>query len=159
MTARTGFEGIPVALIGGAAIWGASLVPPPPQGETWAGIVPMVMAIALTLCGLWIAAGEIKAYLRNKGQERSRPNATALKVPGLFALSILYQQAMVYFGYLLPTAIIAPTVLYLFGVRSKTGLALSVVLCPLLFHLLFFELLGVFPPFGEMFDPLDLIRG
>jgi len=28
----------------------------------------------------------------------------------------------------------------------------------LVFHLIFFELLGVFPPYGDVFEPLDLIR-
>ncbi len=53
----------------------------------------------------------------------------------------------------------APVVLYIFGVRSRIGLAISVIVCPLIFHIIFFELLGVFPPYGEVFDLLDWFRG
>ena len=49
-------EGLVVALIGAFVIFGASLVPPPPEGEAWAGILPMGAALFLTLSGLWIAA-------------------------------------------------------------------------------------------------------
>ncbi|WP_209000640.1 hypothetical protein, partial [Labrenzia sp. DG1229] len=76
-----------------------------------------------------------------------------------FVIALLYQQSIRWFGYVLPTALAAPVVLFLFGIRSRVGLAVSVILCPLIFHILFFELLGVFPPYGEVFDLLDWIKG
>ena len=74
-------------------------------------------------------------------------------------VAVLYQQSLRCFGYVLPTAIAAPLVLFMFGVRSRIGLSLSVVLCPLVFYLVFFVALGVFPPYGEVFDLMHAIRG
>ncbi|MEP1930093.1 MAG: tripartite tricarboxylate transporter TctB family protein, partial [Roseibium sp.] len=93
-------------------------------------------------------------------QENTSAEASVtLEVLTLFAIALLYQQSMRWFGYVLPTAIAAPVVLYIFGVRNWIGLAISVVVCPLIYHVIFFELLGVFPPFGEVFDLLDTIKG
>ena len=36
---------------------------------------------------------------------------------------------------------------------------LPLALLPLVFHLIFFVLLGVFPPYGEVFDLLSWIQG
>ena len=83
-------------------------------------------------------------------------------VPGIAALlglSIAYVWTMSAFGYLLSTAIAAPLALWVFGVRSWVGLAAAALLCPLAYHLIFFELLGVFPPLGRWFDLLDLLGG
>ena len=93
------------------------------------------------------------------GEATATPSGGALHVVVLFVVALLYQQSLRWFGYILPTAIAAPVVLSMFGVRSPTGLALSVVLCPLAFYLIFFVALGVFPPYGEVFDLMQAIRG
>jgi hypothetical protein len=113
----------------------------------------MVAAVFLSLAGGWMAL----AGFRNGLKPAQTPafDRTAWSVLALFALSIIYQQAIVYFGYELPTAIIGPIALWLFGVHSKLGLALSVVLFPLCFHIIFFRLLGAFPPYGEYFNLTD----
>jgi putative tricarboxylic transport membrane protein len=150
-------EGLVILLIGTLAIWGASLVPPPPEGETWAGVLPMGAAIALAGTGAWLAwAG----YTAKKDNEPAncldRSMFGTLK---LVLLSILYYLAILKFGYELPTAFVGPIALWFFGVRSKIGLILSFILYPFFFHIVFFKLLGVFPPYGEIFDLLDYLRG
>ena len=156
---RTAAAGLVVALVGAAAIWGALLVPPAPEGETWAGIVPMTAAVAVLIAGLWMAVPALRTPAGETVDRLPGSSRGVLGVLGLVLLSLLYQQSVVLFGYLLPTAVAAPIALMAFGVRSPAGLASSVVLCPLTFHVVFFELLGVFPPYGELFDPLDMILG
>ena len=149
-------EGLVMAAISLVALWGAWQVPGATPGDTWAGIVPFSAGLALLLLsGLMI----LGASQQTASGEAKTDHAATFEIIGLFLIALIYQQSFRWFGYLLPTAIVAPIVLYMFGVRSWIGLALSVVICPLVFHVIFFELLGVFPPFGEVFDLLDWIKG
>lgn len=149
-------EGLVMAAISLVALWGAWQVPGATPGDTWAGIVPFSAGLALLLLSGLIILG---ASQQTATGEDKTDHAATFEIIGLFLIALIYQQSFRWFGYLLPTAIIAPIVLYMFGVRSWIGLALSVVICPLVFHVIFFELLGVFPPFGEVFDLLDWIKG
>ncbi len=163
MTTSRFAEAIILLLLGVSAIWGALQVSPAPANETWAGTVPMGAAILLVIIALWMVLSALslpshQPEQRDETQQASDSSAT-LHVIGLFAVALIYQQSLRWFGYVLPTAIVAPVVLSLFGVRNIMGLALSVLLCPLIFHIIFFELLGVFPPYGEVFDLLDFLKG
>ncbi|MEX0349370.1 MAG: tripartite tricarboxylate transporter TctB family protein [Paracoccaceae bacterium] len=150
-------EGFVLAVISIGAIWGAWQVPAASPGDTWAGIVPFSASVALLfLSGLMLVGAARHAA---SGVTQKEDDSATLQIVGLFIIALLYQQSFRWFGYLLPTAIVAPVVLYIFGVRSWIGLGLSVVLCPLIFHLIFFVLLGVFPPYGEVFDLLSWIQG
>lgn len=156
MAIRNICEALVLALLSAVAVWGAMQVPDASPGETWAGIVPFGAAVALGI----IAAISLLDALRNTHTETTgQSNQGARDVIILFIIAVLYQQSFSWFGYLLPTAIVAPLALYLFGVRSPAGLALSVVLCPLAFHIIFFMLLGVYPPYGEVFDLNEFIQG
>ncbi|MCG7519943.1 tripartite tricarboxylate transporter TctB family protein [Ruegeria sp. Ofav3-42] len=150
-------EGLVLALISIIAIWGAWQVPAASPGDTWAGIVPFSASIALLFLSCLLLLGAARQTADGTSQEQD--NGATLQIIGLFIIALIYQQSFRWFGYLLPTAIAAPIVLYFFGVRSWIGLAVSVVLCPLIFHLIFFVLLGVFPPYGEVFDLLNWIQG
>ena len=88
-----------------------------------------------------------------------QPGRISIKVLSLVILAVLYQQAILKFGYELSTAIIGPAVLWMFGVRNKGGIVLSIILFPLGFQFLFFKLLGVFPPIGDILDLMDYLRG
>ena len=150
-------------LLSAAALWGAWQVPSATPGETWAGIVPFGAALGLlAVSGLNLVGAGAGAATRQAAESSApaaEPSSATLQVIALFLLALIYQQSLQWFGYLLPTAFVAPVALYAFGVRNWIGLALAVVLCPLAFHIIFFELLGVFPPFGEVFDLLDAVRG
>ncbi|MBO9452301.1 tripartite tricarboxylate transporter TctB family protein [Tropicibacter sp. R16_0] len=149
-------EGLVLTAISLVALWGAWQVPGATPGDTWAGIVPFSASLALlVLSGLMI----LGASQQTASGKAKTDHAATFEIIGLFLIALIYQQSFRWFGYLLPTAIVAPIVLYMFGVRNWIGLALSVVICPLVFHVIFFELLGVFPPFGEVFDLLDWIKG
>lgn len=98
-----------------------------------------------------------------KGLRESRPvpmpDIDLKAIAGLLALAVAYALAMGAIGFLLSTAIVAPLALMLFGIRDWRGLLAGAVLCPSIYHLIFFEGLGVFPPYGRWFDLLDLIQG
>lgn len=150
-------EGLVLAALSLVAIWGAWQVPAASPGDTWAGIVPFAASVALLglsgvlLVGASRQTGEVATVNADRG--------ATVQIIVLFIIALIYQQSFRWFGYLLPTAIVAPVVLWMFGVRSRTGLAVSVVICPLVFHLIFFVLLGVYPPYGEVFDLLSWIQG
>ncbi len=151
-------EGIVLTVLSLIAIWGAWQVPAAGPGDTWAGIVPFGAAVALLVLSSLVLLGGLQAMLRGEGAIPFG-NTGTLDILILFAIALLYQQSFRWFGYILPTAIVAPVVLYIFGVRNPIGLVLSAVICPLVFHVLFFELLGVFPPYGEVFDLGDWLWG
>lgn len=149
-------EGLFIALVGAGGAWGALSIPAAEPGETWSGVVPMGVSVVLALAGLGIAAGGVRVATAGEAA-LVRPPRAAWEVMGLFVLALAYWQAIPLFGYLLPTAAVAPVALAAFGVRSPIGLLLAAVLCPLVFHLIFFEGLGAFPPRGEVFDLLEAI--
>lgn len=153
-------EGLAITVIGIIAIWGALMVPDAMVGEIWAGTVPMVIACALTGGGVLLLAQNIK-HIIYSGELKLNwmPDTPSLQIMAMVVLAVCYHQGMVYFGYLLPTAIVAPIALWAFGVRHKVGLMIAAILCPAIFYLLFFQLLGVFPPLGEIFDLSDWLRG
>lgn len=142
--------GVALILIGiGAAITalGISL---DQYGRWGARYFPLAGAVALIALG----AAELRAA---SGPQLDRRHWPA--IAGLLGLSVVYVWSISAFGYLLSTAIAAPLALWIFGVRSVMGLTAAAVLCPALYHLVFFEMLGVFPPLGRWFDVLDLMGG
>ena len=157
---KTLIEGSVIIIVGLLAVWGAYQIPPAySESETWAGLVPMFVACSLVLIGVMMTISGLRMTADNSQISKQTLSRTDLDVSLLVVLALIYHQAIVKFGYLIPTAITAPIVLAFFGVRSPAGLIVSAILCPIVFHLIFFKLLGVFPPYGEIFDVLDLIGG
>jgi putative tricarboxylic transport membrane protein len=46
----------------------------------------------------------------------------------------------------------------LFGIRNPLSLLIAAIVCPAVYHAIFFMGLGVYPPYGEWFDLLDLFQ-
>ena len=154
-------EGVFVFLAGAFGVWGAWLVPPPSPGDTWAGVAPMAISCLLLVCGALMIIGG-GGFNRLRLSFLSAFGAPSREVMEVFALALLafaYYAGMVLFGYILPTFVIAPAVLFAFGVRGFGKLAAAAVLCPLLFYLAFFVLLGAYPPRGEWFEITDYLQG
>ena len=158
---RAGGEGAALAAIGLFGAWGAWLVPSAPEGETWAGMLPMLTSMAILAGGItvgvqgWRAAAESQANSDAASEsesdktDESRAAASGLiKVLLLFLLALAYYQAVVWAGYVLPTAVAASCVFAIFGFRKPMPLIAAAVLCPLCFYLLFFVALGAYPPQG-----------
>ena len=105
---------------------------------------------------LLIGTAELRGALRGQVPEGK---SVAQSVWLLLGLALGYVWLIGKIGYLFSTALTAPLALLIFGIRRPAGLLLAAVLCPALYHLIFFELLGVFPPYGEWVDLLDIVQG
>ncbi len=79
------------------------------------------------------------------------------RVAWLLCLAVVYVLAIDRVGYLIATSLATPAAFALFGVRRPPALLAAALLVPLALHLVFFRLLGVFPPLGAWFDPLDYL--
>ncbi len=110
----------------GASAWGPRTVP------MLAGAVMLVTGLAVTL--------ERPTITKPAGEGRE------INAVWLVVLSALYVLIIGWVGYIVATAIAAPAFLWLFGVRSRIRLIAGMVVAPILLHLFFFELLGIFPP-------------
>lgn len=139
--------------LGGLAALSAMAITPDYDGSTTARIFPLMTAGAITVTGALL--------LRAR---RARQAAEALpQVAGgwapwqMLGVTAGYLWLMSKVGYLASTALAAPAALWVFGVRSPAGLLAAALLCPIAYHLVFFELLGTFPPYGAWVDPLLLL--
>ncbi len=142
--------GLALILIGIGATLTSLTISLDQYGRWGARFFPLAGSLAL------VALGMVELR-RAGGPSLDRQHWSA--IAGLLALSLAYVWAISVVGYLIATAIAAPLALWIFGVRSALGLSAAVVLCPGIYHLVFFELLGVFPPLGRWFDLLDIIAG
>ena len=150
---------------GGAALsiggWG--------EGAWGPRTLPLLAALALLLSGAAVAlsppsassalAVERDSVAGTGSAPREVDDAASgeWRVGALLALAALYVLAIDRVGYLAATAFAAPAAFRLFGVRRPLALLLAATLVPLLLHLAFFRVLGVFPPLGRWFDLLDVI--
>lgn len=121
--------------------------------------VPLLAAAALVAAGLADAAsgGRAAPARGDADGERSRtaPDGDPRLAWALLGVAALYALLMARTGYLVSTAAAAPAAFFLFGARRPATLVAAALLCPLALHLVFFELLGAFPPRGAWFDALD----
>lgn len=143
-----------LTVFGVAAVVASFQINPDPDGSAGARIFPLVGSVSILVLGV--------LELTNGLRGRSGPLEMGRKAGPVFALlllSLLYVWLIGRFGYLIATGVTAAAALWMFGIRSPIGLVIAAVLCPAAYHLIFFELLGVFPPYGEWFDLLDVIRG
>ncbi|UWQ97570.1 tripartite tricarboxylate transporter TctB family protein [Rhodobacteraceae bacterium M385] len=124
------------------------------DGGWGARIFPLASGAAILVLGVVeLTKGLIE---RQQTTPKSYPFGV---IASLLALALVYAFLIGAVGYLISTAIVAPLSMLLFGVRDWRGLMAAAVLCPAIYHLIFFEGLGVFPPFGRWFDLLDVIQG
>lgn len=152
-------EGLAIALIGLAASAGAFAIPGPARGDTWAGVLPLVAGLFLLAAGLWMAVTPVARQADAVAGGGRVPMAGTLRVLALFAAALSYVWAIGAFGYELPTAAMAPVAFWVFGLRRPAGLVTAAILAPVILHVLFFRLLGVFPPFPGLFDPIRAMTG
>lgn len=144
-----------LALIGSAAMLVTLDIPRDPDGGLGARVFPMMASGALILLGVAGFFTSVKSV--QVGKEDCR-GYRSIQIFLLLALSIAYVWLMSKLGYLISTALAAPIILMLFGIRNPLGLLVAAIACPAIYHAIFFVGLGVFPPLGEWFDLLDLFR-
>ncbi|MEO9629447.1 MAG: tripartite tricarboxylate transporter TctB family protein [Paracoccaceae bacterium] len=146
--------GTGLALFGLLAGWFSLQIPAEADGRIGARIFPYMGAGALFLLG----GLELCGGMRKSGGRQALTDHP-MSILSLLALAILYVWLITKLGYLIGTGLIAPLVMWLFGIRNPFALLAAAILCPGLYHYIFFELLGVFPPYGEWFDLLDVLQG
>ncbi len=147
---RYGLIGPCLVLIGALALLGSLSIDPDPDGGQGARIFPLISAAVLVLLG---TLETLTTY---------RPATTApsgwVRVLLLFLLALSYVVSIGLIGYLAATAIAAPLIFLLFGRDHPLELFAAALFCPIVYHLVFFVGLGVFPPYGIWFDLQDLWR-
>ena len=148
--------GVVILTIGMAAFAASFQIEPDYSGQKGARAFPIMSASALKLLGVLHLFGATKAGVAPASEKVKG----GLRGPFLFlGLIVVYLWLIGKLGYLIATGLAAPAALAMFGVRNPLGLAIAAILVPAIYHLIFFELLGVFPPYGQWFDLLDVIRG
>ena len=153
---RSVIVGAALTVLGLGAGYYASLIPQGAEGGTGgARIFPYIASGAILVCGLI----ELASGLRDRFQTLPRLTSQPGEIATLLALAIGYVWLVSKLGYLIATGLITPAAMWLFGIRNWFGLLLSAFICPAIYYLIFFELLGVFPPYGEWFDLLDVLQG
>ncbi len=120
--------------------------------QMWGGesarLFPFSVSLVLILLG---------ALLLWRGKDSFTLGEEAGKVLLLALCGFGYVWLITKLGYLIATGLTAPLVFRIFGVTSPVGLAITAIACPIVFHLIFFVGLGVFPPYGEWFDFLYIL--
>lgn len=154
--------GLGMTVVGLAAI-AASLAIPPSSTSVWgARVFPLLGSCGLSIVGgieLWKNLRGTAVPIEQPAPVEGAPENPMRLILALLVLSIGYVWFMGKVGYLLSTGVASVLCLMLFGVRNPIGLAVAAVLCPLIYHFIFFVFLGVYPPYGEWFDLLDIIQG
>lgn len=153
--ARSSSQGVIIAVVLSvfsiAALVASMQIEKDPGGGWGARIFPLFGSGTLLLVGVL----EMRNALAGKVPS-SKPVAPSIWL--LLGLALGYIWLISKVGYLFSTALAAPLALWIFGVRRPAGLLLAAVLCPAIYHLIFFELLGVFPPYGQWIDLLDILQ-
>lgn len=149
--------GVGLTCFGLAAIAASLGINPDPDGGWGARIFPLVGSATLVVLGIF-------EILKGRSQQPASPPShesprLMARIASLLVLSFAYLWLIGKIGYLISTGLAAVGALMIFGVRNPLGLLIAAILCPLIYHLTFFVLLGVFPPYGEWFEPLDIIQG
>lgn len=146
---------IALALIGAGAMLVTFDIPLDPDGGLGARVFPMISSGALILLGAIGFLTGLKPVAPRKDRTDSK---ILVQIAAVLALSLLYVWIIGKLGYLISTALVAPAILMLFGIRNPLGLLIAAIVCPAVYHAVFFIGLGVFPPYGEWFDLLDLFN-
>jgi putative tricarboxylic transport membrane protein len=143
-------------LIGVCAMAASMYIPRDLDGGLGARVFPMMSSGALILLGiLGILAGLKEPTKKPKEEEGGN---LLLQITLLLALSFFYVWLISKLGYLVSTALVSPLILMLFGIRNPLSLLIAAIVCPAVYHAIFFMGLGVYPPYGEWFDLLDLFQ-
>ena len=151
--------GVALALLGLAAAGAALSIGGWGEGNWGPRTVPLLAAATLVAAGLATARAPSIARppLAVEGEPVPPRGGAAdeATVAWLLALAVGYVLLIDRVGYLVATALVAPAAFWLFGARRPLVLLAASTLVPLALHVVFFRLLGVFPPLGAWFDALD----
>ncbi len=146
---------IVLALVGAGAMMASIDIPRDPDGGLGARVFPMMSSGALILLG---SIGFLAGLKPIATREEKTNYKLLAQIAVLLVLSLFYVWIISKLGYLISTALVAPLILMLFGYRKPVGLLIAAIVCPVCYHAVFFMGLGVYPPYGEWFDLLDVFQ-
>lgn len=159
LTSQLGLVGIVLTLLGVGASLAALSIDLDYQGGWGPRTFPAIAAISLLIMGLIELAGALRG-IRQQAPEitlKQVGRGSGPRIAALLVLAIAYTWLTSRTGYLLSTAVATPLVMLLFNVRNPLVLGSAALLCPLVYHAIFFVGLGVFPPFAEWFDLAEIL--
>ena len=120
-------------------------------------LFPMGAAAVLLLLGVAQVAMSLAAPAGSEAEAEKQPPGTAARIAALALLAVAYVLALGKIGYFTATALAAPLALVVFGATRPATLILAAVLCPLLYHFVFFVGLSVYPPRADWFDLAEIL--
>jgi putative tricarboxylic transport membrane protein len=157
---------VAVALLGLVVWWGTVGI------DTEAGLfegprlLPCIVGTGLLVLASVLGVG---AALRMAGDARSTaasqsdPTDGGVKDMGvaipISGLLIFYVGLLIGFGYLIATLVVAPFAFWLFGNRGRKHLLVLPTILTVVYYVLFFQLLGMFDPPGEILDVSTFLAG
>lgn len=103
-----------------------------------------------------MALGGLAVMAEPATQDTTTTLRAEMRAASLLLLGAAWTVALGLVGFLVATLIAAPLAFALFGQRRASPLALFALLVPVALHLFFFHVLGVFPPYGRLFDLADI---
>lgn len=151
--------GLALVGLGALAMYGGSRLPPMPGQDIGPSVFPMLVGGGLALCGALIALGighsyEAEAEAELASLQGTEPQAEAER-PRFFGLRALIPVGLLLFyvvasetlGFVPIAILMIVTMALSLGANWKHGLALALVMAPVI-HLLFSKLLRVPLPIG-----------
>ena len=141
--------GLALAAVGVGLFWLTQDIRITEVGLVGPRFVPQVVSVLLTVGGLALM---ISANGQSGDMKRNAPWRAA----GLVVIGLAHVYLTPLIGYLATSALVAAATLALFGIRDWRVLAAGTLALPLIMHLTFIELMGVFMPRGRWFDVLAL---
>ena len=149
--------GLALVAIGVAACGSGLAIGGWAEGAWGPRTVPLLAAATLVASGAAVVLAAPFAGLASPVKHTTQDGAprSEAAVAWLLGLAVLYLLAIDRIGYLAATLLMAPATFWLFGVRRPATLLVAALVVPLALHIVFFRILGVFPPLGAWFDLLD----
>ncbi|MEO5771755.1 MAG: tripartite tricarboxylate transporter TctB family protein [Burkholderiaceae bacterium] len=163
--------GLILVVLGGAAYWGGSRLPPVPGQQVGPDVFPMVIGASLVVCGVLIMLGigrtfeEVDKVVTSEAGDVAEAAALTPErgfMAGLLhdGWKVLVPPAALYFyyfaserlGFWLTASLMIFALAWSQGARLKWAVALAIV-APALVHLVFYKLLRVPLPFGILQFP------
>lgn len=144
------WAGFFLAILGTGLFWLTQDVRITEAGLIGPRFVPQVVSALLVAGGLALVFGKTES--RDSGV-----SPAPLRAVGLILIGLAHVYLTPRVGYLATSTLVAAATLTLFGVRDWRVLFAATLALPLVMHLAFIELMGVFMPRGRWFDVLSLI--
>lgn len=144
------WAGLFLAILGTGLFWLTQDVRVTEAGLIGPRFVPQVVSVLLIAGGLALVFGKTESSASSVGP-------APLRAVGLILIGLAHVYLAPRIGYLATSALVAAATLALFGVRDWRVLLAATLALPLIMHVAFIELMGVFMPRGRWFDVLSLI--